>query len=340
MGELTLKERYLHILEGRDIERPSCACPLQTGTIELMKKTDSFWPQAHSDALKMARLSFGAWKYTGIESARVPFCLTVEAEALGCTIKQGDLISQPSVQKHPVSDKKSLENLAVPNPEKDKRMPVIGTAVSMLKEWTDDKIPIIGGVVGPFTLAGHLRGIGDLLLDFFDNPGFVEEILDFSKEVCISFSNYLEDQGADSITIIDPSATTELIGPEDFKRLVAPRIEDIIKTLKTPAVLHICGDTTAILDAMEKTGARGISIDHLVDIETAKTYLKNSALVGNINPIDTLMLGSKEKIESETKACILKGADIIAPGCGISPKTPTENIVNYINVAKKIRGKL
>jgi len=336
MPDLTPKERYLRILEGKEVDRISCSCPLQTGTVELMKETNSYWPQAHKDASKMADLSYGAWEHAGLESVRVPFCLTVEAEALGCTIDLDNPSSQPSVQKHVLDDKSNLEKLEVPDPQKDFRMPIVGEAISILKERVGDDLPVIAGIVSPFTLAGHLRGVESLLMDTFDDPEFVENVIEFTKNVAVEYARFLEEKGADSICLIDPSATVELIGPELFASLAGPKNKELISKLRTPTVLHICGDTTEILEDMEATGAKGVSVDPLVDRSVAKKKLKDAVLVGNINPVDTLLFGTKGDVVGEAMECINDGVGILAPGCGISPKTPTSNIKAYTDYVKKL----
>jgi len=334
MNDLSHKERYLRILEGKKADRVSCSCPLQTGTADLMEKTNSYWPDAHKDAHKMADLAYGAWEHAGIESVRVPFCLTVEAEALGCGVDISSPTSQPSVQRHVLEERSRLGDLKVPDPQADFRMPLVGEAVSMLSERVGDELPVIAGIVSPFTLAGHLRGVENLLLDTFDAPDFVEDVVSFASEVAIEYARFLLEKGADSICLIDPSATTELIGPDMFADLAGPKNGKVIKKLNAPTVLHICGDTTAILEPMERTGANGISVDPLVDRKVAKSKIKDAILVGNINPVDTLLFGDVEKVKSEAQQCIDDGVGIVAPGCGFSPKTPLENVLAYTDLVR------
>ena len=81
------KERLLATLNGKSvIDRIPVAQPLQTGTVELMESCGVFWPAAHSDAGKMAALSYEAHKIIGFESVRVPFDINVESEAMGCEL--------------------------------------------------------------------------------------------------------------------------------------------------------------------------------------------------------------------------------------------------------------
>lgn len=334
MKKMTEKDRFISILNCEEVDRVSVACPLQTGTLEMMERINIFWPEAHYNSEKMAELSYAAYRLAGIESVRVPFCLTVEAEILGCKIGEGGQKSQPSVLEPALTKIENYKSLKLPNPSKDGRMPVVAKSLRILKEKVGDILPLIAGVVSPFTLAGHLRGVDNFLLDFFDSPENVLNLLNFCSEVCISYSQYLEDNGADCISLIEPSATCEVIGPKHFQEFASPYIKKVVKSLDIPIILHICGNTVPILSFMGDTGVNGISIDHIVDISDAKDKIKKAALIGNINPVDPLLFGPSDEILKQSLICVEKGIDILAPGCGLSPATPIENIKVMTSVAK------
>ena len=48
--------------------------------------------------------------------------------------------------------------------------------------------------------------------------------------------------------------------------------------------------------------------------------------VGNISSPFTLLPGPIDKIKAEAKQALEEGVDVLAPGCGIAPMTPLENI--------------
>lgn len=335
MKKITEKDRFISILNREEVDRVSIACPLQTGTIEMMEATNVFWPEAHYSPEMMAELSYAAHKLAGIESVRVPFCLTVEAEILGCKIGNGGKKSQPSVLESALTTIDEFNSLSVPDPTKDGRMPTVAKSLRILKDKVGDTVPLIAGVVSPFTLAGHIRGIDNLLLDFFDNPEDVVNLINFCCEVCISYSQYLGDNGADCISLVEPSATSEVIGPKYFQEYASPYIKKVIKNLEVPTILHICGNTVPILSFMGDTGVNGISIDHVVDISEAKDKIRKTALIGNINPVDPLLFGPVDQIVEQSLLCVEKGVDILAPGCGLSPATPIENIRAMTSLAKR-----
>ena len=336
MAKMTEKDRFISILNREEVDRVSVACPLQTGTFEMMEKINVFWPAAHYNSEMMAELSYAAHRLAGIESVRVPFCLTVEAEILGCKIGEGGQKAQPSVLEPALTTIDDYISLKLPDPTKEGRMPIVAKSLRILKDKVGDTVPIIAGVVSPFTLAGHLRGIDNFLLDFFDSPENVVNLLNFSSEVCILYSQYLEDNGADCISLIEPSATCEVIGPKHFEEFASPYIKKVVKSLDIPTVLHICGNTVPILSFMGDTGVNGISIDHIVDISEAKDKIRKAALIGNINPVDPLLFGPTDEIIKQSSKCVEKGIDILAPGCGLSPATPIENIKAMISFVKKL----
>jgi [methyl-Co(III) methanol-specific corrinoid protein]:coenzyme M methyltransferase len=85
-----------------------------------------------------------------------------------------------------------------------------------------------------------------------------------------------------------------------------------------------------MLPMMAETGVSALSIDKPVDISNAFEVTKGKvALVGKISP-QTLAMGSREEIVNETEESLQLGMHVVAPGCGILPQTPLENLKTYI----------
>ncbi|MBC7121278.1 MAG: hypothetical protein H5T33_06890 [Candidatus Methanosuratus sp.] len=92
-------------------------------------------------------------------------------------------------------------------------------------------------------------------------------------------------------------------------------------------VLHICGNVQKILKEMAEVGFDALSIEEKVDVAAAKAVIgPRPALVGNISAAKTLFLGKPEQVREEAKRAIAAGINVLAPGCGIAPRTPLENI--------------
>jgi len=302
-----------------------------------MEAVGTYWPDAHKDSEKMTKLSASVYPLTGLEVAGVPYCLTVEAEALGCGIMWGEEIDAiPQVLQTPY---KTPSEIQVPSNFLNlKRAPVLLQAVRILKQNYGDELPIVAGVTGPFSLAGHLLGIENLLKWVITNPKNVQEAVDKTSEVGAVFGKALYDAGADVVLIADPSASSSLISPKTFKAFVKPAITKMVEAIRGNTFLHICGNANPILTEMADTGVNAISVDENVDIQKAKTLLGGKVkIAGNVSTTTTLLLKTPDDVKEACKKALEAGVDILAPGCGVAPRTPNVNIKALVETARQFR---
>jgi MtaA/CmuA family methyltransferase len=310
-------------LEAKD--RVPAACPLQTGTIALMEASNAYWPDAHLDPEKMARLALAAYEFAGIESVRVPFHNDYESEAMGCILGGWSSESQPLKLEYAVKTVEDIDGLCVPDPLKDGKMPVVLRAVDILSEKVGNELPVIAAISAPFEMAVRIRGMTDTMRDVMLRPETLGKMLRVATETAIEYGKALIDSGASTVALIDGSASS--LGPQFYVDHCLGPTREVVEELETLTVLHVCADTTSMLGDMVDTGVNGLSIDHMVDIALAKeTVGEKAAIIGNVNITDTLWCGSPEMVEKEAKDCLGKGVDVLAPACGISPLTPLENM--------------
>jgi len=335
MAEYTPKERLYRALRKQQVDRMPAVCFTQTATVEQMEACGAYWPDAHADAEKMATLAEAAHTVVGFEAVRVPFDITAEAEFFGCGIKDGDLKQQPSVIKPSVKNMEDLDKLRNYS-LKEGRIAVVLEAVKILSEKYGKELPIIGSMIGPFSLAQHINGdawFGNI----FTGEEVVPALLDFCSDFNVAYAKAMVENGADTIAIIDPTASYELIGGEFYEKYALPyqkKIADAMKELDVATVLHICGNTTNGLGIMDKTGVNGISVDQRVDIKTGSANVENAILVGNLDPVAVLWNGTPESIEEASKKVLDAGVGLLTVGCGIVSMTPTVNLQKMISCAK------
>ncbi|MEM2260302.1 MAG: MtaA/CmuA family methyltransferase [Candidatus Methanomethylicaceae archaeon] len=317
------KERTFKILDGEVVDRPSVLSMTQTGTVELMTASGAYWPEAHFNGELMAKLAIAAHTIAGLEGVRIPFCLTVLAESMGCIIEKGREDRQPSVAKTLYDQGK------IPNTEKlldSYRIQVILDAIHRIKEMKLN-VPLIVGFEGPTTLAGHMLGVERLCLMMIRKPDEVKTYLEKAEEACVIYAKELIKEGADIIAPADPTASPSVISPKMFEKFSKEPLKSVAKISKR-SVLHICGNATPIIHHMADCGFSGLSIEEKVDLPTAKSILKEKkvAIIGNIPSAGVLLNGTEEEVFNATKQAMSLGVDIVAPSCGIAPRTPTRNI--------------
>jgi uroporphyrinogen decarboxylase len=252
---------------------------------------------------------------------------TVLPETLGCEIFFQDNAAA-SVKTHPVKTREDLAALTLPDPHKDGRLPEHLKAVKLICEHYPDR-PKSGSITGPFTLAIHLGGLEDVLMKTYDDPQFVEDLVDFSTRVTIEWARAQLELGCSSAFIGDPAAS--LLDPAAYAKYAAAPVKRLVEELQVPMMLHICGDSTQLIEEMCATGVSGISVDAAVDIKSIVDKVPQNVLIlGNLNPVGTVMNGTPQEVVEETKELLDRLSDVpnwrFCTGCDLPPDTPLENI--------------
>ncbi|QLC49487.1 MtaA/CmuA family methyltransferase [Methanolobus zinderi] len=324
---MNMKERFLKALKGEEVDKVPVLSVTQTAIVEMMDKTGAEWPEAHSDAQKMADLAMATYTECGLEGVRAPYCLTVLAEAMGCEVNMGTKNRQPSVTGHPYP--KGVDNLEMPeNLLEQGRIPAVIEALGILKEKTGGEVPVIAGMEGPITLASDLASVKKFMKWSIKKPEDFQTILDFACDACIEYANALLDAGADVISVPDPVASPDLMAPDTFDKVLKPVLQKFADGVNGPMILHVCGDVTPILEMMADCHFESISIEEKVkDLAGAKAKVGDKVTIcGNVSSPFVLLAGDEAKVKEAAKKALDDGIDVLAPGCGIAPDTKCSNL--------------
>lgn len=325
--EFTPKSRFLAASRNEAADRPPCICPggmMNMMFQEVMDKAQCPWPQTHQDEEKMARLAAVLNREGGFENFGVPFCMTVEAEAMGAAVNMGGSLCEPHVPEALLTSCTQLDLLKRLDVQTG-RVKTVLEAIKILKKTSDD-VPIIGNIAGPVSVGGTLVDMSVLLKEFRKAPDAAANYLAFISENLIAFGRAQIAAGADAICISEPSGTGEILGPCLFEAYTVKYLNRILDALG-PAVkiVHICGKLQNVYELIPRIHCDVFSFDAIVPVREIKQHLVNQAAMGNIN---TFALGSMppEKIGKLVKAALEQGADIVAPACGLPLTTPLVNV--------------
>ncbi|MDD3042706.1 MAG: methylcobamide:CoM methyltransferase MtaA [Methanosarcinaceae archaeon] len=330
MKNSNLKDRFLDTLLGKGPD-PGEKIPVlsvtQTGTVDLMKKTGAFWPEAHSNPEKMATLALAAHEITGLEAARYPYCVTVLSEALGCKVRKGSQALQPYVISHPLEVGKRVPEIPEDLLNRG-RIPTVLEAGRLLKTKTGDSLPLIAGIESPASITTKLMGGDKYMKCLLKDPAYVRECLAVNTEIVIEYANALLDSGADAVCMPDGVSSPELLSPALFENFIKPVYGKFCREVNGIKIIHMCGDATPFLKTLSECGFAGISVEEKVrDLKRAKEEIgKGAILIGNVSTASTLLSGTPREVKAEAKSCLEGGIGILAPGCGIAPLTPVENM--------------
>lgn len=336
----TCKERLLKVLNKESVDRPPCICPggmMNMVVEDIMDIKGISWPDAHFDAVKMAELTYGIYENDGFENCGVPFCMTIEAEAMGAKVDFGTKVTEPRVNFYPmksISDYVKLKELDV----NTGRTKVVVDAIKYLKN-KDADVPIIANVVGPISVATSLIEPTVFYRELRKDIENVHRFLEFVTENIIKFAKAQIEAGADLIAIADPSATGEILGSKKFEEFVVPYINKILDSLNegendVPSIVHICGRLKTIYPQLNSIHSLGISFDSITDEKQVVSNVLNKAIMGNVSTF-ALEYGTYEKVGEIGRKCIKNGVDILSPACGIGARTPIKNIQSMVLSARE-----
>ncbi len=255
--------------------------------------------------------------------------LTVEAEAFGAEVffPENEI---PTVTGRLVYDQASVEQLPIPDLSKG-RIPQFLLANELAAEYIMDK-PVLGGCIGPFSLAGRLFDLSEFMMACYCEPDIARTLLskcaNFLQQYCLE----MKKQGIQGVIIAEPAAG--LLSGEGCGEFSSDYIRPIVEAVQDEhfiVVLHNCGNTGHCTDAMLATGAAGYHFGNKMDMGLALEQCPSDTLVmGNLDPVGLFMSASSQEMGTAVKQ-LLEQANghpnfVLSSGCDIPPHIPQANI--------------
>ena len=326
---ITASERLNTVLGGGAADRPPCICPggmMNMVTVGLQDETGVFFPEAHTDPQKMAALAKAVYDRGFFENYGVPFCMTVEAEAMGAVVTMGRKDVEPHVADYAFDDVHDWRK-AKPIDLEAGRAKVVIDAIKILRA-TGDGVPIVGNVVGPISVASSVMEATRFYKQLRKQPELSHEYLDFVTGEIARFAVAQVEAGADVIAIADPSGTGEIMGPRQFATYAVPYIEQLQRACQEAGartIVHICGQMHSVYRQIAEISSDALSFDAIVPLKEARENLPGRVIMGNVSTF-AIEMRDVEKVQALTRACMRNGSDIVAPACGLGMGSPSENV--------------
>lgn len=293
---------------------------------------------------RMAETHIECQEKYGYDGCVIDFDDASLAEACGAKVILRD--DEPAIvdeTKPVLKDLRDVYNLEIPDPLKAGRLPEWLEATQVLSDAIGDSVFIMGRAdQGPFSVACLLRGTQQFMLDLMtEDPKVIKDVIEYCRKACVAFAKAQKDAGAHVTSIGDALAGPNLISPEMYDEFAwepEKKMTEEVQDYGIPLSIHICGNTNSITERMAATDAKILEIDWQVDMGKARRQVpSNTILMGNINPSDPMVFGTKEKVEEATKQIITqtKGVGLfLSTGCAMGRNTPPENFKAMIEAVK------
>ena len=305
-----------------------------TGSTVLKAVTDG---QAHADAICALNEKYPAAAVTAIMD------LTVEAEAFGAQVlfSENDI---PNITGRLVADFDAVQALEVPGLDKGRVQEYL-KANRITAGRIKDK-PVYGGCIGPFSLAGRLFDMTELMMAIYLEPDTVTLLLDKCTEFLLKYVQAMKETGISGVIMAEPAAG--LISNEDcnaYSTAYVKKIVDAVQDDSFMVILHNCGNTGHCTEAMVNSGAKGLHFGNRADmVEALKACPSDLLVMGNLDPVSVMQQASPEKVKAETLSLLEATSQwdnfILSTGCDVPPHTPLKNISAFYEALNEYNNKL
>lgn len=256
--------------------------------------------------------------------------LSVEAEAFGADVRYfADEV--PVVVGQRITSYEDAQNLQVPDLDKG-RASICIEGIRLAKACISDK-PVLAGMIGPFSLAGRLMDVTEIMYTCYDEPETVHIVLQKATEYLIQYGLAMKQAGADGIMLAEPLAG--ILSPSmasEFSIPYVKRIMDALKDQNFTMIYHNCGNSVSnMLPEIFSQGADAYHFGNAADMEQILQNAPQDVLcMGNIDPATQFTNGTVASITAATKnlmqCCSSYQNFIPSSGCDIPALASWDNI--------------
>lgn len=259
--------------------------------------------------------------------------LSVEAEAFGADIVFDDN-EVPTVSGRMLTSAADVEALQIPTLDA-KRVPEYIKANRLAAAELD--VPLFGGCIGPFSLAGRLYDMTELMMAMYIEPDTANLLLDKCTQFILEYCKQIKASGSAGVVMAEPAAG--LLSNDDcftYSSLFVKRIIDELQDDNFVVMLHNCGNTGQCTKAMIDTGAAALHFGNKIDMAQVLAEVPSDIVVsGNIDPVEVMKFGTPQQVADAAKSLLALAEKhnnfILSTGCDVPPETPFENIESLFN---------
>lgn len=191
-------------------------------------------------------------------------------------------------------------------------------------------------------------GFDQVLQDFVDEPGFIDEVHEFWMSWSLAYTQAMIDARPDEIMLGGSSASLSISSPALFRKYELPFLKAASRLCKQAGVIshvHVCGRSWKLVEMV----AEHTDVDVMepmeeppggdVDLAEAKRRVGGKLCIkGNINTFDFMMNATPEQVKEKCKRAIdAAGADggfVLSTGDQCGRDTPHANLFAMVEVAQ------
>ena len=193
--------------------------------------------------------------------------------------------------------------------------------------------------------AWTLRGMENLMMDFYDHPEFAHELLNTIGDYNIAQAREAAKYDIDAVYFGDDWGQQRglQMGPGIWREFILPvlrRMYGVVREAGRYVCIHSCGDVDELFDDLVDAGLNCFNPfqPEVMDVEALlRQYRGRLAFYGGLSTQKTLPYGSEEDVRAESRRLLEMGAEggyIFAPAHAVEGDVPIENMLAFIETAQ------
>jgi uroporphyrinogen decarboxylase len=197
--------------------------------------------------------------------------------------------------------------------------------------------------------AWTLRGIENLMMDFYDHPSFVRELLETIAEYNISQVSRALGYDIDAVYFGDDWGAQHglQMGPRLWGEFIQPvlrRMYGAVRRAGKFVMIHSCGDVDELFEELIAIGLSSFNPfqPEVMDVAALlPAYRGRLAFHGGMSTQRTLPFGTPAEVRAETRRLLELGGPggyIFSPAHDVEGDVPLENILAMVDTVREQPG--
>lgn len=236
---------------------------------EVTKGLQLEFPDAYMHQDTMAVLSKALKEHDGAAFCELPFCHTVEAEAMGGIINYGNDKAGPRAKEYICKTPEELLNLPEINLSSGRIREVL-LACRSLREQGEH---VVLQVSGPFTILNVLIDAKYVFKAMRKQPELMKQVFWKLGGEILKFMKEAQKYGVDIISYADSSGGLNILGPKMSEQVVEEFTYDFLKLVRKEigmeTLILLCPKTTFALLGTEKAVLKDIPLSGAMEYGSA-----------------------------------------------------------------------
>jgi uroporphyrinogen decarboxylase len=211
--------------------------------------------------------------------------------------------------------------------------------------WRPERFRVFSIGFSLYERAWTMRGMERLMMDFYDHPDFVHELLNTIADWNIAQVRVALETDIDAVHFGDDWGQQRglQMGPalwREFIRPVLARMYGVVRRAGRFVTIHSCGDVDELFDDLIEIGLNCFNPfqPEVMDVDALmRRYCGRLAFHGGLSTQRTLPYGTPEDVRRETRHLLEMGRDggyIFAPAHAVEGDVPLENMLAFIDEVK------